>query len=148
MQQFDARISAEAFALTQEYRTEGVTGVVQAVGERDRTPGALDYGLDDDAGAPIAGRLAGSRAPPGWSTMRLASAGGAKSIRVLTTQLPNGWRLRVGDDDARNDALERTVFAGFGWAFAGVVVLGALGGLGLSYAAHRRLASMSGAAEA
>jgi len=38
--------------------------------------------------------------------------------------------------------------AGFGWAFAGVVVLGILGGLGLSYDVHRRLNAMSGAAEA
>jgi signal transduction histidine kinase len=148
-QQFDARIDAEAFALAQEYRAEGLSGVVQAVRERDRTPGAMDYGLDDPTGAPIAGRLAGSRAPPGWSDQTLATRSGAQaSIRVLTTQLPDGWRLRVGDDDARNDALEATVLAGFGWAFAGVVLLGIVGGLGLSYAVHRRLSAMTGAAEA
>lgn len=148
-QQFDARIDAEASALTQEFRAEGLSGVVQAVGERDRTPGGLDYGLDDPSGAPRAGRLAGSRAPLGWSDQTLASVhGGPKSIRVLTTALPNGWRVRVGDDDARNDALEATVLVGFGWAFAGVVVLGIAGGLGLSYDVHRRLSAMTGAAEA
>jgi signal transduction histidine kinase len=67
---------------------------------------------------------------------------------VLTNALPGGYALRIGDDDARNDALEQTVFAGFGWAFAGVVVLGILSGLGLSYGVHRRLTAMSGAAEA
>jgi signal transduction histidine kinase len=147
-QQFDARIDAEAAALAQEFRTEGLSGVVQAVGERDRTPGALDYGLDGPGGAPIGGRLAGSRAAPGWSTLRLSTAHGPESIRVLTTKLPDGYRLRIGDDDARNDALEQTVVAGFGWAFAGVVVLGILGGLGLSFGVHRRLNAMSAAAEA
>jgi signal transduction histidine kinase len=147
-EQFDARIGAEAAALAQEFRTEGLSGVVQAVAERDRTPGALDYGLDGPDGAPIAGRLAGSRATPGWSTLRLSTAHGPESIRVLTTTLPGGYALRIGDDDARNDALEQTVVAGFGWAFAGVVVLGILGGLGLSYGVHRRLTAMSGAAEA
>jgi signal transduction histidine kinase len=80
--------------------------------------------------------------------LRLSTAHGPESIRVLTTLLPNGDRLRIGDDDARNDALEETVVAGFAWAFAGVVVLGILGGLGLSYGVHRRLNAMSGAAEA
>jgi signal transduction histidine kinase len=147
-QQFDARIGSEAAALAQEFRSEGLSGVVQAVAERDRTPGALDYGLDGPDGAPIAGRLAGSRATPGWSTLRLSTAHGPESIRVLTTTLPGGYALRIGDDDARNDALEQTVVAGFGWAFAGVVVLGILGGLGLSYGVHRRLNAMGGAAEA
>jgi signal transduction histidine kinase len=147
-EQFDARIDAEAAALAQEFRTEGLSGVVQAVGERDRTPGALDYGLDAPDGAPVAGRLAGSHASPGWSTLRMSTAHGLESIRVLTTMLPGGYALRIGDDDARNDALEATVVAGFGWAFAGVVVLGILGGLGLSYGVHRRLGAMSGAAEA
>ena len=147
-EQFDARIGSEAAALAQEFRTEGLSGVAQAVAERDRTPGALDYGLDGPDGAPIAGRLAGSRAAPGWSTLRLSSARGRESIRVLTTMLPDGYSLRIGDDDAGNDALEQTVVAGFSWAFAGVVVLGVLGGLGLSYGVHRRLNAMSAAAEA
>ena len=147
-QQFDARITIESAALAQEFRTEGLSGVVQAVGERDRTPGALSYGLDAPGGAPVAGRLAGSRAPPGWSTLKLTTAHRPESLRVLTTTLPDGYALRIGDDDARNDALEATVVAGFGWAFAGVVALGILGGLGLSFGVHRRLNAMSGAAEA
>ncbi|HEY1427914.1 MAG TPA: HAMP domain-containing sensor histidine kinase [Caulobacteraceae bacterium] len=147
-QQFEARITTEAAALAQEFRTEGLSGVVQAVGERDRTPGALSYGLDAPDGSPVAGRLAGSHAPPGWSSLKLTTAHRPESLRVLTTTLSDGYALRVGDDDARNDALEATVVAGFGWAFAGVVVLGILGGLGLSYGVHRRLGAMSGAAEA
>ncbi|HXQ47679.1 MAG TPA: HAMP domain-containing sensor histidine kinase [Caulobacteraceae bacterium] len=148
-QQFDARISAEASALAQEFNTEGLTGVVQAVEERERTPGALDYGLEGPDGRPLAGQLAGAHATLGWSTVRLAAPrGSAESLRVLTTTLPQGYRLVVGDDDERSEALQETVLQGFGWAFAGVVVLGILGGYGLSFDVHRRLAAMSGAAEA
>jgi signal transduction histidine kinase len=148
-QQFDARIKAESAALVQEYRTEGLTGVLQAVRERDRTPGALDYGLDGPDGRPLGGRLAGRRAPPGWSRLPMPGPGREReSIRVFTADLPGGYRLLVGDDDDRSETLQQTVLQGFAWAFAGVVVLGILGGLGLSYAMHRRLAAMSGAAEA
>src|ERR1700761_985184 len=63
---FDRRITAEAGALTQEYRQEGLEGVLDAVREREGTPGALDYGLKDPAGRPMAGRLAVLPAPVGW----------------------------------------------------------------------------------
>ena len=148
-QQFDARIDAEASALAQEFRAEGLSGVVQAVRERDQTPGALDYGLDGPHGEPLAGRLAASKAPLGWSNLLTTQRGGeTESIRVLATTLPEGYRLVVGDDDERSEALQQTVLRGFAWALAGVVVLGILGGYGLSHDVHRRLATMTGAAEA
>jgi signal transduction histidine kinase len=145
-QQFDARINAEAAGLAQEFRTEGLSSVVQAVGERDRSPGALDYGLQGPHGEPVAGKLAQAKAPLGWSTLR--KSGETESIRVLTTALPDGHRLVVGNVDEQSEALQHTVLQGFAWAFAGVVVLGFLGGYGLSRAVHRRLATMTDAAEA
>jgi signal transduction histidine kinase len=148
-QQFRARIEAETSALAQEFRTEGLSGVVQAVKEREPTPDALDYGLVGPRGEAVAGRLARTGAPLGWSKIKIVGArGGARSLRVLGASLPEGYRLYVGDDDQRAVALERTVLAGFVFAFAGVVVLGALGGYGLSLAIGRRLSAMTGAAEA
>ncbi|MGH6908621.1 MAG: hypothetical protein ACREEG_00410, partial [Phenylobacterium sp.] len=64
-EQFDTRIRAESAALTQEFRSEGLDGVVQAVRERDMTPGALDYGLRGPSGAPLGGRLGGAVAAMG-----------------------------------------------------------------------------------
>jgi signal transduction histidine kinase len=148
-QQFDARINAEAAALAEQYRSEGLLGLLQAVQERDRTRGALHYGLEGPDGAPLAGRLASLHASLGWSDARMPQRrGGTTSIRILTTVLPQGYRLSVGDDDDQSEAVQATVLQGFGWAFAGVVVLGILGGYGLGHSVHRRLATMTGAAEA
>lgn len=146
--QFDERISSEALALGQEFRTEGLSGVVQAVRERDRTPGALDYGLDGPGGRPLAGRLAGIATPLGWSRLTTREGSEREGLRVLTTDLPDGYRLVVGDDEERSEALQRTLIEGFAWAVIGVVALGALGGFGLSAIVHRRLSAMTDAAEA
>lgn len=148
-EQFNARIQSESVALTQEFYSEGLEGVVQAVRERDRTPGALDYGLVGPDKKPLAGRLAVSGAAPGWSTVETAQRDGeVEPIRVFTVALPGGYSLLVGDDEERIEALDGAVLRGFAWAFAGVVILGVAGGFALSRDVHRRLAAISGTAEA
>ena len=98
-EQFDTRIRSEAAALTQEFATEGLEGVVQAVRERDRTPGALDYGLIGPNGRSLAGRFSSVAAEPGWATIAAPQRDGeTATVRVLTTVLPGGYRLLVGDD--------------------------------------------------
>jgi signal transduction histidine kinase len=147
-QQFDDRINAEALGLVQEAHDEGISSVVQAVQERDRTPGSLEYGMTGPHGEAMAGRLAGSKAALGWSNVRTEqSEGEGETVRVLTMTLSDGSRLNVGDDDDRIEALELAVIRGFAWAFGGVVVLGILGGYGLSRSVHRRLGAMTAAAE-
>jgi signal transduction histidine kinase len=147
--QVDGRIRSESAALAQEYATEGLEGVAQAVAERDRTPGALDYGLAGPHGEVLAGRLAAVRAPPGWSVLKMRERdGGREPIRVLSVTLAQGHRLLVGDDLGHVEALDSAVLAGFGWAFAGVVILGVAGGFALSRGVGRRLAAISGTAEA
>ena len=148
-EQFEARIRAESVALVREYQVEGFEGVRQAVQERDRTPGGLDYGLESAAGEPLTGRLAGQHAPLGWKVQESRGRDGHReAVRVQTTALPNGARLMVGDDEDRDEALDGAVLRGFGWAFAGVVILGVVGGYALSGDVHRRLAAISGTAEA
>jgi signal transduction histidine kinase len=145
-EQFDARIRVESAALVQEYASEGLTGVVEAVHERDRTPGSLDYGVQGPGGEPLAGRLAAAKAPMGWSVLRGLRA--EAPVRLLTVTLPGGRRLVVGDDEDRIEVLDGALFRGFGAAFIGVVILGVAGGYALSGDVHRRLAAISGTAEA
>jgi signal transduction histidine kinase len=147
-QQFDDRIRAESQALIREYETEGLTGIVEAVHERDLMPGALDYGLDGPDGV-LTGKLSGTNAGPGWSVLRMkAHKDGVEAVRVFTADLPDGYRLRVGDDLERTESLDWVIIQGFAWAFVGILVLGAAGGYGLSRGIHRRLAAITGTAEA
>ena len=147
--QFDARIRSEATALAQEYQSEGLEGLRQAVIERDRTPGALDYGLQGPGGAAMAGRLSSAHARPGWSRLMLTEADGdLEAVRVLTTDLPQGYRLLVGDNAERVEALDGVLLRSFSITLAGVVLLGVLGGFLLSRGVHRRLAAITGTVEA
>lgn len=148
-EQFDSQVRAEAAALTQEYRTEGLEGVLQAVRERDLTPGALNYGLAGPGGRPLAGRLAGAKAPDGWSLFHIPRAEGRpETVRLLTVALPDGYRLMVGDDVDRIEALDSVMLRGFALALAGVVLIGGAGGYALSRDLRRRYAAISGTAEA
>ena len=148
-EQFDARIRSESAALTQELATEGLDGVIQAVRERDHTPGALDYGLIGPDGRILAGGFSETATQPGWTTIRARQRDGEdEPVRVLTTRLPGGYALLVGDDEERIEALDSVVLRGFAGALAGVVVLGVAGGLAFSRDVHRRLSAISGTAEA
>ena len=147
-EQFDTRIRAESAALAQEFRSEGLKGVIDAVHERDTTPGALDFGLQGPAGEPLAGRLASTRAAMGWSVLPHGPKGRGEAIKVFSVALPDGYNLLVGDDEERIEALDGAVLRGFGAALLGVVILGVAGGYALSGDVHRRLAAISGTAEA
>lgn len=147
--QFEQRIHTEADALAREYRVEGLNGVQQAVRERDRTPGDLDYGLEGPFGQALAGRLAGARARAGWSTIRFGEDGETpEKIRVFAIDLGHGYRLMVGDDDERIEDVERKLVERFVLAFLGVVALGGIGGFGISRVVHRRLAAITDTAQA
>ena len=143
--QLDARIQAEALALAQEDRTEGMQGVLDAVQERDRTPGALDYGFLGPDGRLLAGRLS-SATRPGWSTLHIP--GRPEELRVLTMAMPGGRRLIVGETLQQVSVLDGVLLGAFGFAFLGVLVLGVASGFALSREVQRRFSEMSGAAQA
>ncbi|WP_304176886.1 HAMP domain-containing sensor histidine kinase [Phenylobacterium aquaticum] len=145
-EQFDDRVRSESNALVEEYKVEGLEGLIQAVRERDRTPGSLDYGVLDTGGQGMAGRLVRTRTPLGWTVVR--DRPNREPVRILTVALPQGRRLLVGDDDKHVEVLDHILLRSFGWTLLGVVILGVLGGYALSRDVHRRLAAISGTAEA
>ena len=56
---------------------------------------------------------------PGWSILRLDSKPGRQEAdRVYTTDLPGGYRIAVGDDLDRTEALDAGIVRGFVLAFA------------------------------
>ena len=147
--QFDDRIRSEAAALTQEFRAEGLSGVAKAVQERDRTPGGLDYGLQAPGGRPVAGRLGAAVSAPGWSELSVGSpADERETIRISVTPLPNGYRLIVGGDDESSEAIGKLLAERLALAVLGVVIIGLIGGFALAHSMGRRIAAITGAAEA
>src|SRR5258708_31154660 len=137
LQQFEARIRAESAALVLEYRSEGLTGVIDAVHERDGTPGSLDFGLRGPGGQPLAGRLSATDAGMGWSLQHHKDRRGEdEAVRVLTVALPDGYKLLVGDEEERIEALDGAVVRGLGLAFIRGVLLGVLRGYAVRRDVH------------
>jgi len=147
--QVDRRVRSESQALAQEFRTKGLASVVQSVLEREQARAALDYGLDSPQSQPLAGRLAGFHPPVGWSVLQMKEQDGdIEPVRAFTTRLPGGYRLIVGDAVKRTAGIEMIILQGFGWAFAGVVAIGLIGGYHFTRNVGRRLTNMTAAADA
>ncbi len=145
--QFETRIRAESAALVAEYHTEGLAEVAHAVRDRDVTAGSLDYGLADPAGRPVAGRLAMSRLPIGWSTYQLRERGQPIPTRVLAARLPDGHVLYVGDDLGHIQSLDGIVVTGFALLIVLLIVFGGLSGYLLSRGVGRRFEAINLVAE-
>jgi signal transduction histidine kinase len=146
--QFDARIRSESAALAQEFRTEGLTGVSEAVQERERTPGALDYGLEGPGHRHIAGRLGGAGTPEGWSALRIRQpAGEVERLRVYVSDLGDGYRLLVGDDDESVEAVDRVLAKRLLLAILGVAAIGVVGGYRFGRDVGRRISAITKTAE-
>ena len=148
--QFKNRILSDSAEMIQEYHFEGLQGAIDLIHEHDRTPGALDYGLQSPTGSPITGNFANIHGPFGWSTVNVSSRRDPKQgrSRVYIAPLPNGYRIIVGDDPARIEAVDRLLLRSFAVAFVGILVLGGLGGYSLSRSVHRHIASITATAEA
>jgi signal transduction histidine kinase len=147
-EQFEVRIRAESAALSQEYVTEGLEELAHAVRERDRTPGALLFGLEAPDQTRIEGRLASLPTPLGWSDHVLHELGREpRNLHVLTVRLRDGHRLLVGDDLAHVQSLDGVLLSGFALAILGVLLLGGAGGYVLSRGVRRRFAAIASVAD-
>jgi signal transduction histidine kinase len=146
--QFDARLKADQASVVEGWRERGLYGLLREMGEASQGPGALMFGVQTEAGAPIQGPLASVRAPLGLSRVRLAIGGKPESLRVLTEDVGGRYRLIVGDKADRIDRLSGQVLWRFGLAFAALLAVGVAAGFALSRAVQRRMAAISGTAEA
>jgi signal transduction histidine kinase len=147
-EQFDARIRADQTSVVAGYQERGLYGLLREMREASQGPGALMFGVQTEAGAPVQGPLAGLRTPLGMSRTRLAIRGKPESLRVLTEDVGGRYRLIVGDKSDRIDKLTAEVLWRFGLAFAALLAVGVVAGLALSRAVQKRMAAISGTAEA
>jgi signal transduction histidine kinase len=147
-QEFDARLKADQVSVLDGYREDGLRGLLREMDEASAGPGALDFGVQTSAGAPIQGPLSGLKTPTGISTARLVIKGRTETLRVLTTDIDGRYRLLAGDSSDLIDVLSRRVLWGLSLAFAALLALGVVGGFALSRAVQKRMAAISGTAEA
>jgi signal transduction histidine kinase len=149
-QRLDAHIKNELKALQAEYRSGGLPRLVAAVQthEASHPNGAFDYAVIEQ-GKPRAGHLTRWPSAPGWSNLVYGeSDGDVGHRRVLLANLDGGVSLAVAADPEPVDEVKEAIFDGFLSAFGAVLVLGILGGLGLSLALLKRVDAIRRTAEA
>ena len=146
--QFDARLRADQAQVLEGYGDKGLYGLLREMHEASQGTNALMFGVQTTAGAPIDGSLANLRTPSGLSRIHATIGGKPEVIRVLTEDVDGRYRLIVGDKSDRIDKLSGQVLWRFGLAFAALLAIGIVAGLALSRAVQRRMAAISGTAEA
>jgi signal transduction histidine kinase len=152
--QLTRRIEAEMTLLEQEFRANGIDGLVATVQQRSRVKGNLDYFVADQAGNRLAGDLPVISDRLGWVEAEAAPEAGQEQsdekeqIRILVKQLDGGCRLGVGEDLEQVGEMEDAFFGILASALGIVLVLGIGGGLLLSAAFLRRVDMITRTADA
>ncbi len=152
-EQMTGRIETEVGFLREEYAAHGLPGLVDLVRERGHGRRALDYLVQDRAGAHLVGEMpATAGLAPGWTTIFNPRASEDENrpeqVRALVTDLGQGITLAVGGDLREIDDLEEAIASGFLWTIGLAATLGIGGGLWLSRAFLRRVDAISSTAEA
>lgn len=135
--QVDDTVTAEIDALTQHYRLEGLTGLVELIEERTgprNLNGAL-YLLTDPAYRPVAGNVAAwPAAADSRGRWLMFPIGGDEAAfgRAQATRLPGGYHLLVGRDTRALDHFQTLMIEAMAWAFVGTLLLGGGGGYVMS----------------
>jgi signal transduction histidine kinase len=146
----DVRIENDMRALRADYRASGVSGLVAAVSAHElaHPNGAQEYAVLAQ-GARVAGHISHWPKSLGWSTLPYPeSDGDIGRRRFLVVDLDKDTTLVVAADPEQIDQVKQAVFDGFLSAFGAVLILGILGGIGLSLALIRRVEAIRRTAEA
>jgi signal transduction histidine kinase len=152
-QQMAARIETEAAFLQEEFRADGLAHLLDLVRKRGQGASALDYLVEDQAGAHLAGEMPATADPkPGWTTIDVPQAsedgGRPEKVLALVSDLGGGVLLAVGGDLRQIGELEEAIATAFLWTVGLAAVLGISGGALLSRAFLRRVDAIARTAEA
>jgi signal transduction histidine kinase len=152
-QQMMARIETEAAFLREEFRADGLAHLLEVVRARGQGASALDYLVEDLAGAHLAGEMpATADLKPGWTTIDVPQAaedgGRSERVRALVSDLGGGMLLAVGGDLRQIGELEEAIATAFLWTVGLAAGLGITGGTLLSRAFLRRIDAIARTAEA
>ncbi len=151
--QADDATRADAAALIQEYTTQGIAGLIDAVEDRvapDRAGDGL-YLLEDDDGAPLAANVHNwpSAEPDssGWIAFTVERDDGPHQARGQTYALKDGSRLLVARDLHARNEFQGLMLDALYYAAALTIVLGVGGGLLISRRMLNRLGAINRTAE-
>jgi signal transduction histidine kinase len=152
-QQMTDRIETESAFLHEEFRADGLAHLLDVVRTRAQGANALDYLVEDQAGAHLAGEMpATAGLQPGWTTIDVPQAsedgGRPERVRAFVSDLGDGVLLAVGGDLRQIGELEEAIAKAFLWTVGLAAVLGIGGGALLSRAFLRRVDAIARTAEA
>lgn len=145
-------VGAELRGLADQYRTEGINGLLAAVNRRSGLDGATEsiYLLADAEAQPLAGNLGSWPAeavPDGeWLRLTLYRSGNRDEpilVGARSFVLPGGYHLLVGRDLRARTRLRDTLLTALGWALAATLALGLGGGMLLSRYMLRRIEAVN-----
>jgi signal transduction histidine kinase len=146
----DGQVESDMRALQTEYQSAGLSRLVAAVSEHEHAHpnGALDYAVLAQ-GKRAAGHLSRWPTTAGWSTLPYTESDGEEGLRrFIVANLGAGVTLVVAADPEQIDAVKEAIFDSFLSAFGAVLLLGVLGGIGLSIALLRRVEAIRSTADA
>jgi signal transduction histidine kinase len=146
----DSAIAMDMKALQADYGTGGLTRLLGAVSvhEHSHPNGPLDYAVILN-GSRVAGHLTTWPSVPGWSTLPYRESEGDNATRrFLVANLKEGVTLAIAADPEEVDEVKEAIFYSFLSAFGAVLVLGVVGGIGLSLTLLRRVEMIRRTAEA
>lgn len=151
-QQIEARIELEMTFMRDQFRV-GADVLIRSIDARGKGVSALDYLLQDQSGAHLAGEIpAQPGLQPGWSTLYVPETtedtGRPERTRALVVDLGNGLLLAVGADIGQVEDLEQAIAQAFAWTVGPAALLGIVGGLMLSRAFLRKVDAIGRTAEA
>lgn len=149
----DRHVQRVMTMLKDSYDAGGAKRLVQDINARERhwRGFRLFYLVLDPEGKRLAGHLTAVPTQVGWSNLSYVEDEGDGDIghvRVLLAQLSGGEQLAVGGDLEAIEDQEHAISGGALSAFLAVVLLGSIGGIGLSFTLFKRVESIRQTAEA
>ncbi|KAF0127248.1 MAG: integral membrane sensor signal transduction histidine kinase [Methylocystaceae bacterium] len=152
-EQIEQTVDAEIRALSEQYAQGGLRQLVNAVERRVRAPGGSLYLLSSHAGDVIVGNIEPPNFTPSGGTELVETTyerrgePGAKHPALLRLfLLPGGFRLLIGHDIEDHEVLRDILRRALGVSLFWLALVGALGGLFVSYRMLERVDVMSGSA--
>lgn len=143
--ELEGTVQQASDALVDDYRRQGMSGLVRAIKAREESPAnRLGFAIFDDRRARIAGSLVAPMPAVGWNRIVfLDPEEGPDPALALTTDLGDGLRLAVAADLEPLEAIDQTILAVFLAGSLAVLALGALLAVVLARYLARRLGAIA-----